>query len=80
MVNTASEGTVNVKLPSKSEIVPLVVPFWTTLAPITVCPVASFTTPFTVMFCPNAHNGTIQSKNNSFKDLKQFSLFIILMY
>jgi len=39
----------NWKLPSKSVIVPVVVPFTTTLAPITGSPVASFTIPLTAI-------------------------------
>ena len=41
----------NVQLPSKSVIVPLVVPFTCTVAPITGSPVASTTCPFTVPVC-----------------------------
>ena len=42
--------TFSVYLPSKSVMVPLVVPFSTILAPMTGSPVASFTIP--VMVCP----------------------------
>ena len=42
------EATVRLKLPSKSVTVPLVVPFSTTLAPMTGSPVASFTIPETL--------------------------------
>lgn len=41
----------SVNLPSKSVMVPLVVPVTTTDAPITGSPVASFTTPVQVVDC-----------------------------
>ena len=52
MTTTAfGEETFKVKLPSISVITPLVVPFSSTLAPITDSPVASTTSPFTVPAC-----------------------------
>ena len=42
------EATVRLKLPSNQSTVPLVVPFSTTLAPMTGSPVASFTIPETL--------------------------------
>ena len=51
-------GTVIWKLPSKSEMVPLVVlpsvPFWMIPAPIIPAPFSSSTTPLTWMFCDQA--------------------------
>ena len=59
-------GTVNVKFPSISDIVPIeVLPFTTTEAPIIVSPVLSRTVPFTVTpFCANVGKQLNSNKSN----------------
>ena len=71
--------TVNVKLPSKSVMMPLVVPFSTTLAPMTGSFVASTTTPFTVTVCAypaKAGNSPTSSVNMHFFHKLSFFLSI----
>ena len=60
--NTPSAGTFsNVKLPSKSVIVPFVVPFTITFAPITGIPAPSTTTPVTFLPCCTTDTSPLSS-------------------
>ena len=68
-----------VKLPSKSVIVPVVVPFINTLAPITGSPKLSFTTPLTVMLCAKAcTENSIPASHSSRSLFRLFKSFIFM--
>ena len=59
-----------------ASIVPLVVPFSKTLAPMIASPLVSFTTPFTITLCANAHRGMRQNRSISPTGLKFIAFFI----
>ena len=67
IVSVASAGTLRAKLPSRSVTVPLLVPFCITVAPITVSPVWSVTTPCTLMSCASKLKGISIAKSPSAK-------------
>ena len=76
----AFEGTVSVKLPSKSVTVPLLVPFCWTVAPIRVSPASSVTVPCTVMSCASTIMGISSVSRPMAKrfDRNCFILFILI--
>ena len=81
MTKVELAGTLKVKLPSISVIVPLpVFPFCTTEAPITVSPVLSFTVPFTVTFCADTLSDIMATNKNSSAVRMFFILDILCMF
>ena len=71
----------NWKLPSKLVIVPVVVPFTTTLAPITGSPVVSFTIPLTANLLSKCVNGQEYSSYKHKQDLEhKVSFFHVFVF
>ena len=67
-----------VNIPSRSVMAPLVVPFTTTLAPMTGSPRASLTCPLTVSFWANTNVGNNNRHNKGIIPLR--SLFFNKMF
>ena len=84
MERVAVEGTIKIKLPSKSVTVAFVVPFWITVAPIIGSPLSSFMTPWTLMFCAKRLNDsrtpTLQNTILFVNCLKMFIIKISLHF